>query len=65
MSKPLSAPGRVRPPLHGLAAALGQTLGRSLFPLVALFLLGATLLWGPWVSLALAVLWWKVVTRIG
>lgn len=65
MSRLPSAPGRSRPPLHGLAVALGQTLGRSLFPLVALTLLGATLLWGPWASLAVAVLWWKVVTRIG
>lgn len=47
--------------LHGL----GQVLGRSLFPIVALVLIAGTMLWGPWVTLVLALVWWNVVTRIG
>jgi len=45
--------------------ALGAWLGHSLFPLVALALIAGTVLWGPWVTLALAIVWWNVVTRIG
>lgn len=51
---------RVRSP-HAL---VGSLLGRSLFPLVALVLIAGTVLWGPWVTLVLALLWWNVVTRV-
>lgn len=37
---------------------------RSLFPLVALALIAGTALWGPWVTLALVVIWWGIVKRI-
>lgn len=47
--------------LHGL----GQVLGRSLFPFAALTLIAGTMLWGPWGTLVLALVWWNVVTRIG
>lgn len=47
--------------LHGL----GQVFGRSLFPFVSLVLIAGTMLWGPWVTLVLALVWWNVVTRIG
>jgi hypothetical protein len=47
--------------LHGL----GQVFGRSLFPFVALTLIAGTVLWGPWGTLVLALVWWNVVTRIG
>ena len=48
---------------HRLCIELGWLLGRSLFPLVALVLLVGTLWWGPWGTLALAFLWWRLVTR--
>mgnify|MGYP006945867692 CR=1 FL=1 len=40
-------------------------IGRSLFPIVALLLIAGTALWGPFPSLVLTVLWWKVVTWVG
>ncbi len=58
--QPASATGSM--PLH---VRLGWIVGRSLLPLVALGLLLGTLLWGPWVSLVLTYLWWRLVTRIG
>jgi len=47
------------------AGGIGTFLGRSLFPIAALALILGTLVWGPWVTLLLAAVWWKVVTRIG
>lgn len=49
----------------GFLAQVGSVFGRSLFPWVALAIILGTMLWGPWVSLVLAVVWWKIVTRIG
>lgn len=43
---------------------LGEVFGRSLFPFAALALILGTMVWGPWVTLVLAFLWWRVVTRI-
>jgi hypothetical protein len=40
-------------------------LGRSLFPISALVIVAGTAWWGPWVSLALAYGWWRVVARVG
>jgi hypothetical protein len=40
-------------------------LGRSLFPIATCLILGGTLLWGPWVTLGLALALWHVVGRIG
>lgn len=44
---------------------LGLVLGRSLFPISALVIVAGTAWWGPWVSLALAYGWWRVVARVG
>ena len=30
---------------------------------VAIALISGTLLWGPWVTLGLAVIWWRLMTR--
>jgi hypothetical protein len=61
-----SAP-RARLPrsLPAATASVGRILGHSLLPFAALAIIAGTLLWGPWVSLVLALVWWKVVTRIG
>lgn len=42
--------------------ALRFLLGRSLFPIVALALIAGTFWWGPWVTLALTAIWWRIVT---
>jgi len=57
--------GSVSPLPARLVGGIGRFLGRSLFPVVALALILGTLLWGPWVTLVLALLWWHLVTRIG
>ena len=52
---------------------LGLILGRSMFPFAALTIILSTVLstavlgpgWGPFVTLALAYFWWRVVTKIG
>lgn len=41
----------------------GWILGRSLFPFAALALILGTVLWGPWVTLGLTLVWWRVVVR--
>lgn len=51
------------PPPHPLA--LRMIVGRSLFPIVSLVLIAGTLLWGPWVTLVLALVVWNVVGRFG
>jgi hypothetical protein len=33
---------------------LGETLGRSFFPLASLVVIGSAVVWSPWVSLVLA-----------
>jgi hypothetical protein len=43
----------------------GKILGRSLFPFSALLIIGGSVVWGPWITLALAYGWWRVVGRIG
>lgn len=40
-------------------------LGRSLFPIATVVILGGTLLWGPWVTLGLAAVLWHIVGRLG
>lgn len=54
-------PARAARPLRGI----GLVLGRSLFPFVSLAIIAGTMLWGPWATLVIALVWWKVVTRIG
>jgi 3-methyladenine DNA glycosylase/8-oxoguanine DNA glycosylase len=39
-------------------------LGRSLFPVTALVVIVGALAWGPWASLALGYVWWRVVARV-
>ncbi len=51
-----------RTPTTSPSAVLFQLVGRSLFPIVALALISGTLLWGPWVSLVLTIIWWRIVT---
>jgi hypothetical protein len=46
-------------------AALGMLIGRSLFPLMMVIILGGTLLWGPWVTLVLALAWFITISFIG
>ncbi|MBP7147528.1 MAG: hypothetical protein KBD01_08280 [Acidobacteria bacterium] len=38
---------------------------RCLFPLLALVIIAGTLVWGAWVSLALALVSWRIVGRFG
>ena len=45
--------------------SIGMFLGRSLFPIAAVVLITGTLWWGPWVTLALTFVWWRVVTWNG
>jgi hypothetical protein len=40
-------------------------VGRSLFPLLTLTWIAGTFLWGPWITLALAVTTWSLVGRFG
>lgn len=49
-------------PLRALRSA-GWILGRSLFPCVTFAILAGTLVWGPWVSLLLALGTWRLVVR--
>ena len=52
-------------PTHDALTKIGLLLGRSLFPLVTFLILAGTLLWGPWISLALALLTWRLVVKFG
>ncbi len=42
----------------------GSFLGRSFFPLLALVLILGTMIWGPWVSLALVIAFEAIVMRV-
>jgi hypothetical protein len=44
---------------------IGLIVGRSLFPISALAIIAGAVVWGPWISLALAYGWWRLVGRIG
>ena len=48
-----------------MTTRFGMIVGRSLFPFSALLIIGGSVVWGPWVSLALAYGWWRLVGRIG
>ena len=50
-------------PVREAVREAGWILGRSLFPFVALALILGTALWGPWVTLGLTLVWWRVVVR--
>lgn len=51
--------------MRALITQTGWFVGRSLLPISAIVIILGTILWGPWVSLVLTVVWWKVVTKIG
>lgn len=42
----------------------GMILGRSFFPVVALAIICGTIVWGPWASLALTLVFWFLVDRL-
>ena len=47
--------------MERLAHQLAQVIGRSLIPLLALFIIFGTMLWGPWITLVVAaVLWYSI-----
>lgn len=52
-------------PVPAWIEEIGWLVGRSLFPIVALLLIWGTVIWGPWWTLVLTVVWWRIVTRIG
>lgn len=58
-------PPRVWPKSWWRRAALGIGLlvGRSLFPILTLVIIGGTVLWGPWVTLVLAVSLFVIAIR--
>ena len=56
-----TAPSRAVNWLEGL----GLLIGRSLFPITAVVILGGTFLWGPWITLGLALGWFGLVNIVG
>jgi len=46
--------------LRRVALTVGMVFGRSFFPFAALSVTLGTLLWGPWVSLLIAVVLWEL-----
>ena len=49
-----------------LSTSLGLIMGRSLFPITAVVIIGGTIWWGPWISFVLALSWFTIVLmRIG
>lgn len=44
---------------------LGTFLGRSFFPIAALIIVLGVVVWGPWVTLVLAYVLWRLVARLG
>jgi hypothetical protein len=62
----VTAPGTLQ--RHALGrgvAALGMLVGRSLFPLIMVVILGGTLLWGPWTTMILAIAWFAAISLLG
>jgi hypothetical protein len=53
----MSINGSSVPQRAGSLRYVGMLAGRSLFPLVTVIILGGTVLWGPWVTMALAIVW--------
>jgi hypothetical protein len=44
-------------------AFTAELIGRSFFPILALVVILGTIVWGPWVSLFVALVVWAAVTR--
>lgn len=44
--------------------SVGMFFGRSFFPFAALAVILGAMLWGPFVSLAIALVLWRVVGRV-
>jgi len=49
---------------RSLAHRLGLAAMRSFFPLVTLVIVLGTVLWGPWISLLLAIAFWVLIDRL-
>jgi hypothetical protein len=63
---PGTAQDQQRDPLEPLFVAtqwVVLALGRSLFPISAIVIIGGTVVWGPWVTLVLAFGWFTVVLK--
>ncbi len=58
---PANSPEIFLNPSRNILSNIGLILGRSLFPLTAIMLILGTILWGPWVSLILAIVWFMIV----
>lgn len=43
---------------------LGEYIGRSFFPICALVVIVGSMIWGPWISLGLALSLWLVIDRL-
>lgn len=50
-----SASAAAQPPL------ILMLLGRSLFPISVVLILGGTFLWGPWITLAVGLTWFILI----
>jgi len=46
-------------------AFLGMLVGRSLFPLAMVLILSGTILWGPWATMILAIVWFVAISLLG
>ena len=46
--------------LRRATSSIGTVIGRSFFPFAALTVILGTLLWGPWVSLLIALVLWEL-----
>jgi hypothetical protein len=46
--------------LRRVALGVGTVVGRSFFPFATLTIILGTFLWGPWVSLLIAVALWEL-----
>jgi hypothetical protein len=42
----------------------GLTLGHSLFPFLAIFIILGTIWWGPWITLVIAAVLWYAIGHI-
>jgi len=43
---------------------LTEPIFRSMIPLVTLAIIGGSIFWGPWVSLALAIVCWRSIKSL-
>ena len=55
---------RMRMKMESIGHQLAGALGRSLIPLLALLIILGTLWWGPWSTLAVAVVLWYSIGHL-